>query len=58
VGLSISGVVKGVFGVVDVGDLAGVEGVPGRGDDAVVDEVVLRVDIEVLAEGFQGVPPP
>jgi hypothetical protein len=45
VGLSISGVVKGVFGVVDVGDLAGVEGVPGRGDDAVVDEVVFALSM-------------
>jgi hypothetical protein len=36
----------------DVGDLHGVEGVPGRGDDAVVDEVVFGVEVEVLAEGL------
>ena len=35
----------------DAGDRHGVEGVPAGGDDAVVDEVVFGVDVEVLAEG-------
>jgi hypothetical protein len=37
--------------MVHVSYFHGVEGVPGGGDDAVVDKVVLTVDVEVLAEG-------
>ena len=44
---------KALRGVLDVGDLHGVEGVSGSGEDAVVDEVVFGVDVEVLAEGLQ-----
>ncbi len=44
---------EGLGGFVDVGHLDGVEGVPGGGDDAVVDQVVLAVDIEVLGAGLQ-----
>jgi hypothetical protein len=42
---------EGASGVLDVSDFHGVKGVSGRGNNAVVDEMVLGVDVEVLAEG-------
>jgi hypothetical protein len=36
----------------DAGDLHSIKRVPAGSDDAVVDEVVFGVDVEVLAEGL------
>ncbi len=44
---------EGLGGLIHVLHFDGVEGVPGGADDAVVDEVVLAVEVEVLAEGLQ-----
>ncbi len=44
---------EGLSGVLDIGDFYGVEGAPGGRDDAVVDQVVLGVDVEILAGGIQ-----
>jgi hypothetical protein len=52
-GVGVTGLrAEGLPGILHVLHLHGVIGVSGASDDAVVDEVVLTVEVEVLAEGL------